>query len=145
MKEFENHTVVKIYEGIVCGKIENLEFVEWNQSMTDEGEGRRDPCGLKKNHKTALTLVRAKQKSSFFTLCEFELKTGRQHQIRKHCVVNGHALVGDDRYGNQKYNEKINGLYGFGRLALHCSTLQFSTGQKFISPTPLEFQTLFVS
>lgn len=34
-----------------------------------------------------------------YTLCEFELKTGRTHQIRVHAKSLGHPVVGDATYG----------------------------------------------
>lgn len=51
------------------------------------------------------------------TLTEFELETGRTHQIRVHMSYLGHPLAGDDMYGGSL--EYIN------RQALHCQSLSF--------------------
>lgn len=51
------------------------------------------------------------------TLLEFNLETGRTHQIRVHMSYIGHPLAGDDMYGGSL--EYIN------RQALHCKTITF--------------------
>ena len=42
-----------------------------------------------------------------FSLLEFRLGTGRTHQIRRHCALHGHPIVGDDRYGNFALNRRL--------------------------------------
>ena len=41
------------------------------------------------------------------TLVEFSLQTGRTHQIRVHCKMMNHSIVGDDVYG--KAEKGLNG------------------------------------
>lgn len=50
--------------------------------------------------------------------------TGRTHQIRVHAQFEGHALVGDDKYGDDDFNNKMK-LFGARRLALHAESLRF--------------------
>lgn len=51
------------------------------------------------------------------TLVEFELETGRTHQIRVHMSHIGHPLAGDDMYGGS--------LKYINRQALHCGEVRF--------------------
>ncbi|MEM6553361.1 MAG: RluA family pseudouridine synthase [Planctomycetota bacterium] len=51
--------------------------------------------------KHALTLYRVREQYKGFALVEFELKTGRTHQIRVHAAYIGHPLVGDILYGGE--------------------------------------------
>ena len=44
-----------------------------------------------------------------YCLVEFELKTGRTHQIRVHAKYLGHPVVGDKVYGFNKHYEGVNG------------------------------------
>lgn len=44
-----------------------------------------------------------------FTLCRFDLHTGRTHQIRVHAKYLGHPVVGDPVYGVKKQKFKLNG------------------------------------
>lgn len=54
-----------------------------------------------------------------YTLCRFDLKTGRTHQIRVHAKYLGHPIVGDTVYGFKKQKFKLNGqLLHAWRLSL---------------------------
>lgn len=46
-------------------------------------------------------------KAPAFSLVEFRLGSGRTHQIRRHCALHGHPIVGDDRYGNFALNRRL--------------------------------------
>lgn len=117
-QEFQNHKVEKVYDGVIAGKI--LHPGTWDQALSDKAEGTNNPQGKSADRVPAITHFKPLKSDLYFTHCEFLIETGRQHQIRKHCLLNGHALVGDNRYGNPKYNQKIAQIYGFQRLALHC-------------------------
>jgi 23S rRNA pseudouridine955/2504/2580 synthase len=42
-----------------------------------------------------------------FSMVEFELGTGRTHQIRKHSSMHGHPILADDKYGNFALNRRL--------------------------------------
>ena len=44
------------------------------------------------------------------TLVEVELETGRTHQIRVHAAHAGYPLAGDEKYGEEEFNEKMKAL-----------------------------------
>ncbi|MEO1574013.1 MAG: RluA family pseudouridine synthase [Pseudomonadota bacterium] len=50
--------------------------------------------------------------------------TGRTHQIRVHAAHAGHAILGDDRYGEPSANARAAKL-GLDRLALHAAAMAF--------------------
>ena len=58
------------------------------------------------------------------TLLEVNIITGRYHQIRKHCAMLEHPVIGDDRYGNWDIN-KIYKKNGLNRIFLHSSSIGF--------------------
>lgn len=71
------------------------------------------------------------------TLIELEPVTGRTNQLRIHCELIGHPIVGDTRRGGRPHS----------RLCLHAQTLAFphpSTGEliKFETLIPQEFTTI---
>lgn len=140
--EFEHRTVEKVYRGLLRGRLASDETV-WNRPLTDKAEGRKNPEGLAKDRVSCETRVRVVNQNQFFTDCEFHLVTGRQHQIRKHSAIAKHALVGDSRYGDPKYNQKMAELYGTERMFLHCSKLAIA-GVVIDSPVPEVFHKLFV-
>ncbi len=75
------------------------------------------PVPSKGKVKSAATTFRALEQVGDMVLLELELRTGRQHQIRRQLADAGHPIVGDRRYRGQ--------LPGPGRLFLHCCLLEF--------------------
>lgn len=67
--------------------------------------------------KEAITHYEAISSGRRFSLAEFELETGRKHQIRVHASLLGCPVTGDRRYG-----AKENPL---GRIALHARSIAF--------------------
>lgn len=115
---FQNHETTKIYFGVVRGQLKKTSGI-WAQPLTDKAEGRKNPQGVSAQRIPCQTQFEMTQGSKYFSLCRFQILTGRQHQIRKHTAINGHHLVGDPRYGDDKYNAKIAAMYQQSRLFLH--------------------------
>ena len=139
-QEFENRTVSKTYCGLLRGQLKTSEGI-WSQALTDKAEGRKNPAGVLKDRVACETRFRIIKNSKYFTLCEFHPITGRQHQIRKHVALANHALVGDPRYGDKNYNEKIAGIYKTSRTFLHCTKMTLN-GHMLESPVPSQFQNI---
>lgn len=57
-------------------------------------------------------------------------KTGRTHQIRVHAAYAGHAIIGDERYGERVDNEAMR-KFGLERLFLHAASLAFEFPEGF--------------
>jgi 23S rRNA pseudouridine955/2504/2580 synthase len=62
------------------------------------------------------------------TLVEVTLDTGRTHQIRVHAAHAGHPVAGDEKYGDEAFNDSLRGL-GLTRMFLHASSLSFTWPQ----------------
>lgn len=139
-EEFQGRSVKKTYVGVLRGQLRTKEGL-WAHPLTDKAEGRKNPEGLSGARVPCETKFRVLRESQYFTFCEFDLMTGRQHQIRKHAALANHPLVGDERYGDPKYNKKIADLYGLVRMCLHCSLIEIH-GQTIESPVPLSFEKL---
>ena len=60
-----------------------------------------------------------------FSLLAVTIKTGRTHQIRVHLASSGHAIAGDDKYGDFERNRALQKL-GLKRMFLHAWRLQFT-------------------
>ncbi|GAB2617913.1 RluA family pseudouridine synthase [Novilysobacter erysipheiresistens] len=58
--------------------------------------------------------------------CEVRIESGRTHQIRVHAQHIGHAVAGDDKYGDPAVNKRLREQVGLKRLFLHASTLEFA-------------------
>ncbi|MFK7860563.1 MAG: RluA family pseudouridine synthase [Granulosicoccus sp.] len=72
----------------------------------------------------SLTHVSIARRYSDATLLDVTLDTGRTHQIRVHTKHIGHAVVGDDRYGDNRLNSRFR-KQGLSRLYLHSKSLGF--------------------
>jgi len=140
--EFQNKLVKKSYLGILRGQLKESKGL-WTWKLTDKSEGRKNPAGLTAARVACETHFHVLQKSKFFSYCDFNLITGRQHQIRKHAALSNHSLVGDPRYCDKKYNKKIYGLYKTKRLFLHCTKIEI-LGMVFESQAPNEFGKLLL-
>jgi 23S rRNA pseudouridine955/2504/2580 synthase len=73
------------------------------------------------------------------TLMEVSLLTGRTHQIRVHAQHAGHPVAGDEKYGDETFNEEMRTL-GLSRMFLHASSVGFEWpdgGGQFSVNTPL--------
>ncbi len=73
------------------------------------------------------------------TLVEVALETGRTHQIRVHAAHAGYPLAGDEKYGDEPFNESMKAA-GLDRMFLHASQVSFvwpDTGMEFSASAPL--------
>jgi 23S rRNA pseudouridine955/2504/2580 synthase len=98
-----------------------------------------DPDGMR-----SVTLVKVQEQVAGYSLLEVTIKTGRTHQIRVHLASAGHAIVGDDKYGDFELNRAL-GKQGLKRMFLHAWRLQFdhpATGERVAlqAPLPTELQ-----
>lgn len=69
-----------------------------------------------------------------FTLCKFDLQTGRTHQIRVHAKHLGHPVAGDPVYGYKKQKIKADGQL------LHAARLELThptSGERMVFNAPL--------
>lgn len=77
--------------------------------------------------KFAITNYKVLQRFNGYCLVEFELKTGRTHQIRVHAKYLGHPVVGDKVYG---FNKNYSGVNGQLLHAYKISFLEPSTNKE---------------
>jgi len=96
--------------------------------------------------KSAISRVRLLRGGKRYSVIQVELVTGRTHQIRVHCQAQGHAIAGDDKYGDSEFNRSMR-QRRIKRLMLHATSLElpFSdyTSEVVINaPLPAKFERL---
>jgi 23S rRNA pseudouridine955/2504/2580 synthase len=96
-----------------------------------------------KAHETGKDAVSVFKPVQFFgkraSLVEVSLETGRTHQIRVHAAHAGYPLAGDEKYGEEEFNEKMKES-GLKRMFLHAHHVSFTwpeTGVEFSASAPL--------
>jgi len=126
-KQFQDRTIIKSYESILYGHVEE-----------DEGDIDipilKDPANFPRQK---VCHVSGKQALSHYTVLErlhspartrvrFTPLTGRTHQLRVHSQALGHPILGCDLYGTDNINQSDISTHSMAkRLLLHALTLDF--------------------
>lgn len=140
-KQIKEKTAKRVYRAIVSGIIKedegridkNLERSKKDRkkiAVTTEGRG-----------KTAVTEYKVLERFNNFTYVEFNLLTGRTHQIRVHAKHIGHPVLGDATYGHTYKNIKLKGqlLHAFKLSFIHPKTSELML---FEAPLPDYFEKM---
>jgi len=158
-KQFEAHTVEKVYTTLVLGKTPDEGQIDLRITEDPRRPGKME-CH-KKVGKPSLTLFKTlAYYPPFYSLVEVYPKTGRTHQIRVHFLALGYPLVVDEWYGGKEgillssikkkfklsKNEE-NETPIMNRLTLHASSISFlhcQTNETITVSAPLskDFQAL---
>ena len=133
---FMEHQVRKYYAGLVTGIVDPTEGRIEN--MIAEHPGIPGKMIVAKKGKLAVTDYRVVEQWPLYALMQFQIHTGRTHQIRVHMSYIGHPLVCDELYGDGKpfFVSMIKRRYNqsekeeqerplLSRLALHAYKLEF--------------------
>jgi 23S rRNA pseudouridine955/2504/2580 synthase len=114
----------KRYVALMRGRLpDTLTSIDCALEIERSAHGERRARGRIEG-KPALTHVAARHDCGPHTLAEFQLVTGRMHQIRAHAQHIGHPLAGDLMYGDAVFNRELRAR-GLRRLFLHANRLAF--------------------
>ncbi len=104
---FEQRTVEKIYEAVVCGQVEAAEGTIALPLWGDPSQRPRQRVDAERG-KAALTQFQVIDRMVNQTRLGFYPVTGRTHQLRVHAAVGlGCPIVGDRLYGSQMDNQRL--------------------------------------
>ena len=147
---FQERDVDKFYAGLVLGIVNPPDGRI--ESPIAEHPAINGKMIVAKKGKMSVTDYKVVEQWPLYSLMQFQLHTGRTHQIRVHMQAMGHPLVCDDLYGDgepfmlshikRKYNlsgkdEQEKPL--LNRLALHAYRLEFTKedGTRVVAEAPL--------
>lgn len=140
--QLEAHSVTRRYLGVVTGIPAETEGTVTGNIGRDPKD-RKKMAVVKEGGKPAVTHYRVLEAFRGSALCEFELETGRTHQIRVHMASIRHPLLGDAVYGG------LNSRYPLEGQTLHAMVIGFVhpvTGayMEFRAPLPAYFEQLLI-
>ena len=138
-KQLEDKTCHRTYIALLEGVLK--EDSGTITTYITRSEKDRTKMAVSNSGRLAITDFKVIKRYSQHTLCEFNLKTGRTHQIRVHAKHIGHPIVGDDKYGYKNQKFKLDGQL------LHAYKLEFvhpTTNKKvsFVSEIPSYFEKI---
>ena len=121
--------ITKRYLALVHGRWpRHLRSVEAPLLRSERASGERI-VRVSREGKASVTEFRVQRASRSASLIEAYPLTGRTHQIRVHARHAGHAILGDEKYGNESSAACAEAL-GLRRLFLHAAGLRFRLGDR---------------
>ena len=133
---FQEHEVNKFYAGLVTGRVQPAEGRI--ESAISEHPTIKGKMVISRKGKMAITDYKVVEQWALHSLLQFQIHTGRTHQIRVHMQSIGHPIVCDELYGDGKpfmlssikkkfrlSDKEETERPLLSRLALHAYRLQF--------------------
>ena len=137
--QFADHSSRRTYVALLEGRLKQEEGTI--KTFLNRDKGDRKKYAVSDDGKIAITHFQVLERFENNTLCEFNLETGRTHQIRVHSKYMGHPIVGDKTYGfaKQKFNLDGQLLHAFKLELTHPVTKERMT---FTCDMPKYFETI---
>ncbi len=124
-EQFRVHDLRRRYLGVVWGVPVFTKRTLKTRHGRDPGDRRRFSPHVDEGRE-AITHIQVLRALSDAALLEFQLETGRTHQIRMHCRLLGHPIVADQMYGGMGGPPARRAISAaLGRHALHAAHLGF--------------------
>lgn len=137
-EQISSKSAKRYYYALVDGVVKADEGII--QTYIDRSSKDRKLMAVSRNNsgREAITLYKVIERFARYTFMEYELKTGRTHQIRVHSKHIGHTVVGDIQYGgSNKFNLKGQLLHAHKLVLMHPRSGEIMT---FEAPLPCYFQ-----
>lgn len=134
-EQFEKHTIDRVYETVVWGKMPALSGTVDAPIGRSQKDRKKMAVGAR-NTKRAVTHYEVIRQYGGFAHLACKLETGRTHQIRVHLSSIGHFVLGDLVYGRAVPHFNVD----FEGQCLHARVLGFDhpiTGEHMIFESPL--------
>jgi len=138
-KQIQEKTCERTYLAVVYGSFREDEGDIKNYLTRGKNEHEKFFVVPELQGRYAETHYKVLKNTGGFSLVQFQLKTGRTHQIRVHSTFLGHPVVGDKKYGRKDEKFNLNGqlLHAYKLSFLHPKT---NEKMEFESPLPDYFE-----
>ena len=137
--QMRGRTVYKEYRTIVKGTLkEKKGQIKMDLARVNAGSGGAKIVEVsevagKAKAMTSVTDYEVLEEFSSCSLVKVVLKTGRMHQIRMHFNHLGHPLLGDNRYGDFKWNSAMKKEFKYKGMFLHSYNISWGKDFNFFA------------
>ena len=140
-KQIREKSAKRVYLAICSGNIKEDSGVINKNLDRSTKDRKKIAVTTPTKGRIAITEYKVLERFNNFSYVEFNLLTGRTHQIRVHAKYIGHPILGDATYGHAYKNIKLKGqlLHAHKLSFTHPITGQFMT---FEAPLPLYFEKM---
>lgn len=122
---FDGRDVQKEYLALVRGFLPEADVIDHAYVPPDADEPVDAVTEYVCEATVELPFAVGRYQTARYALMKAMPKTGRTHQIRKHCAHISHPIVGDHNYGDGKHNRFFKDRFGIARLLLMATLLAF--------------------
>lgn len=139
----KERSIEKYYRTIVAGKVTEPQHIEG--FLTKDKDRNIVKITDKKIDETSTeikTEYRPIKSNNNVTLLEVHLITGKSHQIRAHLASIGHPIIGDPKYGDEKFNNIFMRQYKIKTQLLHAYKVVFPDDNSYIAQMPQIYTTI---
>lgn len=138
-KQLASKQCKRTYWAIIDGQFKEPEGIVETHIKRDIKD-RKKMANFESDGKLAITEYKTLEFFEGYSLVEFNLKTGRTHQIRVHCCYLHHPIIGDDVYGgSNKFGLKGQCLFAKKLEFVHPRTKEL---MQFEAPLPDYFENV---
>lgn len=125
-KQIHDREVKKFYYTLIKGKISPQKGSIDAPIFRSMKNRKKMEVSRHAKARRALTHYEVLEEFGDVSLVKVQIITGRTHQIRVHFSSIGFPVVGDDLYGDSKFNNDFEKNYGLKRQFLHAAQIGFN-------------------
>lgn len=122
--QFLKNGVEKVYLAVVRGFLSDGQEIDFPLSKDLQGTEKPALTFVSPMERFELPYAVKPHQTARFTLCKITPKTGRRHQIRRHCAHIRRPILGDTAHGDLNQNRAFTEFSGIRRLWLHAHELK---------------------
>ncbi|MCK4956719.1 MAG: hypothetical protein KAS49_03720 [Candidatus Cloacimonetes bacterium] len=123
--QIQQRLIEKKYLAVVRGYTEPAGIIDYALSAEKNKERKEAKTEYKRLATASFDIPCKEFETSRYSLVEFRPKTGRYHQIRKHCAHISHHIIGDTMHGKGEHNQIFRDNFNLNRLMLIAIELKF--------------------
>ncbi len=124
--QFAAQAVRKSYLAVARGFVDESGLLEYPLSGRDDDKKREDITGWRRLATAEVQHPVGRYPTARYSAVSLSPRTGRWHQLRRHCAHLRHPIVGDTSHGDGAHNRFFRDVLGLPGLFLHAESIALS-------------------